>query len=213
VTTRFLDDLPAEGGAYLPSQFSGDFLGDRHRTIDDLVSDVPGKLRHADELKLYELAFMARGPILEIGTDRGRSLAILAIAARDAGRGHPIWSVDISDRAQEEARRNLDRLGLAEFVTLIHGDSAGVISKSDLTFDMVFVDGDHTFAGVTRDLLSLQGKVAKGGSIVFHDYYDPRNDDPAEHSYGVAQAVEALRDESRLRFRGGCGAVGIYEQL
>jgi hypothetical protein len=212
--SRFVaPDLPPGSGPYASSQFHGDRLSDRHGRIGELVESISGKLRAADELKLYEMAYMARGPILEIGTDRGRSLAILAIAARDAGRTHPIYSVDLSERAQTEARANLERLGLGEFVTLVSGDSASVVEGLDLQFDLVFVDGDHTFEGVTRDLIALRGKVVPGGAVLFHDYFDPRNGDPDEPNYGVIQAVQAERGESRLKFHGGCGAVGIYEQL
>ena len=182
---RFIADLPDEGGAYKASQFEGDFLGDRHRRIHDLVDSVPGKLRHADELKLYEMAYMARGPILEIGTDQGRSLAIMAIATRDAQRSHELFSVDISDRAQGEARENLSRLGLLEFVNLVHGDSSRAVLRMRGDYDLVFVDGDHTRDGVARDLRAIRGKVNVGGSVLFHDYYDARNDDPGEPLYGV----------------------------
>jgi hypothetical protein len=43
--------------------------------IGETVADVPGLLRAEDEEKLYELASETEGPILDIGTYRGRSAA------------------------------------------------------------------------------------------------------------------------------------------
>jgi predicted O-methyltransferase YrrM len=211
--TRFVEDGIGAGDAYSPSLFEGEVLTDRHRRIAELVESVPGKLRHADELKLYEMAYLARGPILEIGTDQGRSAAIMSIAVADAGRGLPIYSVDVKASSLVKARANLERLGLVEFVTLVLGDSASIVAASETTFDLVFVDGDHTDEGVRRDLVALRGRVARGASIVLHDYTDPRNEDPGQPLYGVAQAAEACREDSRLRFRGAFGAIGIFEQL
>jgi predicted O-methyltransferase YrrM len=50
---------------------------------------VPGWLRPEDALKLYELAYYATGPILEIGTYRGKSGTLMAIAARARRPGGP----------------------------------------------------------------------------------------------------------------------------
>src|SRR5437016_2967510 len=35
--------------------------------------------------------------------------------------------------------------------------------------DLLFIDGDHTYAGVSRDFAMYSGLVARGGLIVFHD--------------------------------------------
>ncbi len=39
--------------------------------------------------------------------------------------------------------------------------------------DMVFVDGDHTVKGITRDILAWKPKLKDGGIMVFHDYQHP----------------------------------------
>jgi hypothetical protein len=78
-----------------------------HAPIGDIVADVPGWLQPEDELKLYELAHAAAGPILEIGTYRGRSTTIMALAA-EAGAGAFIVSVDVDPQAETAARVALD---------------------------------------------------------------------------------------------------------
>jgi predicted O-methyltransferase YrrM len=37
-------------------------------------------------------------------------------------------------------------------------------------FDMVYLDGDHTYGGVSRDVKAWLPKVRKGGVLAGHDY-------------------------------------------
>ena len=197
---------------YEPSQFEGDFLTPEHAEIAQAVDSVPGKLKPEDHLKLYELAYLARGPILEIGRDSGRSLCVLALAVKDAGSRQPVYSIELSDSRLDETEDALSRLRVRHLVRLVQGDSAEQIGALDMTFDLVFVDGDHSYEGVRRDLLALEGRVAPGGSVLFHDYFDRRNADPDVPQYGVRQAVDELGPRLGLAFRGGYGATAVFEQ-
>lgn len=38
-------------------------------------------------------------------------------------------------------------------------------------FDFVFIDGDHSYEGVKRDIRLWKPKVKKGGYLIGHDYY------------------------------------------
>ena len=40
--------------------------------------------------------------------------------------------------------------------------------------DFLFIDGDHTVEGVTKDFLLYRPLVRKGGVIAFHDILNPR---------------------------------------
>jgi hypothetical protein len=94
----------------------------------------------------------------------------------------------------------------------VHGDSARAIVDIGETFDLVFLDGDHSYQGVTRDLEALRGRIALGGSVMFHDYFDSRNYDARNLDYGVVQAADELTPQLGLRFRGGYGAIALFEQ-
>jgi hypothetical protein len=56
-------------------------------------------------------------------------------------------------------------------VKLVKGDSvASLLAKGDNYFDMIYIDGDHSYNGCKIDLeLSLQ-KVKPGGILMGHDY-------------------------------------------
>lgn len=58
---------------------------------------------------------------------------------------------------------------------------------ADRSMDMIFLDADHSFEGVTADLAAWAGKVKPGGWIGGHDY---RNPDP-RFRFGVTEAVDA----------------------
>lgn len=54
----------------------------------------------------------------------------------------------------------------------------------DRSLDLVYIDGDHSYDGVTRDLSCYAPKIAPGGLIMGHDYtYHPRVE------FGVVKAV------------------------
>ena len=71
----------------------------------DTIGAIEGLLYTEDAQKLYELAWFAPGPVLEIGTYCGQSTAVLAKALAAAGSPHRIVSVDVDGVALAEARR------------------------------------------------------------------------------------------------------------
>ena len=58
---------------------------------------------------------------------------------------------------------------------LIKGDSKdkNICDKINKKIDFLFIDGDHSKEGVTKDFLNLKDKVNKGGLILFDNYSDP----------------------------------------
>lgn len=108
---------------------------------------------------------------LEIGSKFGGSLWLVASALP---RGSLIVSVDLpgpvgsSDALRHIAHRIRKQLGMR--VELILGDShdASTVSRvrSLSPFDAVFIDGDHSMAGVEKDWCDY-GHMAK--VVAFHD--------------------------------------------
>ncbi len=58
-------------------------------------------------------------------------------------------------------------------------------------FDMIYIDGDHTYDGVKKDLKITYDKVKCSGFICGHDYVSPRFD-------GVVRAVNEFCEEHNL---------------
>ena len=77
----------------------------RKLAVLEAVGDVDGWLLADDVFKLYDLAYEAAGPILEIGTFHGRSAIAMAMALRDAGNPAPLVSLDVDPEALAAAGR------------------------------------------------------------------------------------------------------------
>lgn len=193
--------------AFAPSFYAEGWINDAHARIVDTVDGVEGRLTVEDHHKLYEAAYHARGNIVEIGRFCGRSTCILGLGMRDSGSDLPIYSIDYSPRDLAVAQQNLRRYDLFDATTLIQGDSATQVSRLPAPFDTVFVDGDHAYEGVRRDIDALLPLVVQGGVLLFHDFYHAGN---ATGEYGVQRAVE---ESDGIAFRGRFGAIAVYERL
>ena len=83
-----------------------------------------------------------------------------------------------------------------EFVT---GDSSTVGKTWTKPIDLLVVDGDHSFEGCRKDIISWWPHVKRGGLAFFHDYLERDggfNGSGVWTPGGVAQAIEVCRDSS-----------------
>lgn len=56
----------------------------------------------------------------------------------------------------------------------------------DAHFDWIYIDGDHSYAGVSKDAYAAASKVKPGGYLVFNDF---THADQRLGAYGVHRAV------------------------
>lgn len=89
---------------------------------------------------------------LEIGVDKGKSLAF----ARKFFKGD-VFGIDPSALN--------DVLG----VTFINKESNEAVKNWTLPIKVLFIDGDHTWKGVTDDWKNFSPFVVPGGWVFFHD--------------------------------------------
>lgn len=71
------------------------------------------------------------------------------------------------------------------------GDSSSQLAKQpDASFNWIYIDGDHSYAGVVKDAKQALIKVKPGGLLVFNDYtlWSPGE----AMSYGVMACVNDL---------------------
>jgi Methyltransferase domain len=185
----------------------------RKLAVLEAIGDVDGWLLADDVFKLYDLAYEAAGPILEIGTFHGRSAIAMAMALRDAGNPVPLVSLDVDPEALARAGENARRKGVSGRITLVRGSAAAFFrATAGFMPAVVFVDGDHSAAGATRDLRALEPHVPDGGLLFLHDYADPRDPDPAEGEYGVRQAVGQTWVGRQCEDLGVFGVGGLFRR-
>jgi hypothetical protein len=177
----------------------------------ELVESIPGWMLPGDAEKLYELAQETSGPVLEIGTYRGRSAVLMGLAGRAAGRDTVIYSIDVERVALRAGRQAAEAHGVADRIVFVHGTLAAFArAYPQLRPALTFVDGDHSMEGASRDVARLRGIVPSGGLILFHDYNDPLNDDPACTSICVRPAVAASWVQEECDFVGVFGCCGLF---
>lgn len=110
--------------------------------------------------------------ILEIGTASGGTALIWSRLAADR-----VITCDLKDMTyQTPLFSRFPPPGSNCRVTLLSGDSHGPDFKARVArelngaqVDFLFIDGDHTAAGVTADYRDYKGFVRPGGLIAFHD--------------------------------------------
>jgi hypothetical protein len=69
---------------------------------------------------------------------------------------------------------------------VLEGDSSSRIEMlDDHSVDIFYVDGDHSYDGVWRDLTAITKKIRRGGLIIMNDYIMRDQ----YHPYGVVQAT------------------------
>jgi hypothetical protein len=100
-------------------------------------------------------------------------------------------------RARNEERYQATLLSVKECgdrVTILRMPShEGAEVVEDRSLDFVFIDGDHRYGAVVKDIALWWPKVRAGGILSGHDYGHP------EESWGVTEAVdEAFRDGVNL---------------
>jgi Methyltransferase domain len=190
-----------------------DMLREPRSEAVEAVRGLPGWLLDADAVKLYELAHSSSGPILDVGTYRGKSAILMARALRDGGGPGPIVSLDVDRAALEEAARLASERGVADRLLLVRGTAEQLFRVAPaLRPSLVFLDGDHSRRGVARDLRALEPRVPAGGLLLFHDYHDARNDDPTEPDYGVVEGVAESWVPAECDFEGVFGCCGLFRR-
>jgi predicted O-methyltransferase YrrM len=138
----------------------------------DHDSAPPGLLEDREGVCLYVLARRASrlGDVLEIGSYRGRSTWYLARGLEDAASPHRVIAVDPHlEGTQRDFERHIAAGGLADridarvaFAHDLHEEVAGPLG-------VLWIDGDHSYAGARQDFEDWFTKLATGGWLALHD--------------------------------------------
>ncbi len=106
---------------------------------------------------------------VELGTFNGQSLAYFAVECINNGVDCKIDAVDIHN-GNGIAAKNLE--SVRDVVRNLHSmrSSEAASLYEDGSLDFVFIDADHSYKSVTKDINAWRGKVMSGGMICGHDY-------------------------------------------
>jgi predicted O-methyltransferase YrrM len=125
--------------------------------------------------QLERLRRLRPATVVEIGTRHGVMAAVLGRLAQR------VVTVDLHPSPLVPAV--LACAGAANVVPVaVRSNAAKALLLDSLAFDVAFLDGDHTVAGVAFDMVHTR----RCGCVVFHDYGDPG-------FCGVTRFVDSLR--------------------
>lgn len=203
IARAILGERSAPAPAIAPPAFPS---GRSFTTVDQLVSQassIPRMLSPESGKFLYALCYMQQleGDVVEVGSWQGYSTSFLASATRDSGNGrlyaidhfrgnvgkehrYRVGSEDLSD-LRGNFERNMQRLGLREHITLLDmPNEAAVTRLPGRNVRFLFVDGDHTREGVSKDIQLFTPLLLEGAIAVFDDF--------AARFPGVVEATDEL---------------------
>ena len=116
---------------------------------------------------LWKAVKATSGNILEVGRNFGGSTVLLAAAAPD----RHLYSIDNRSHENKACRDYLTQPQNKQRVHLLVTDSRATLPN--LSFGLLFIDGDHSFEGVRADVLahwnSLQLDAGGVALAAFHD--------------------------------------------
>ncbi len=169
---EFLDRLDSNGSAggrhiKFPNFALHDFSG------GDKNLEMNWNTEPEVSLFLAELAFrIGARVIVETGSFVGYTSSHLACALAALDGERELFLIDCDRRFLNLARRNLEQLGLmTSCLQTICGSSQDpeVIAKLPPTFDFAFIDSDHSYSGVAKELRLMVPRLSSVGCIAVHD--------------------------------------------
>jgi predicted O-methyltransferase YrrM len=144
------------------------------------IDGIPTHMTRAERYRLYRLAQESAGPVLEVGSYLGASAACLAMGIADRpaleGRSDRLYCVDtwMNDAMSEgnrdtlaEFRSNVSRF--SDSIVVLQGRSVDVARGFGQRLGLLFIDGDHSYEGVSADIDAWLPHLRPGGVVAFHD--------------------------------------------
>ena len=193
----------------LPNNFSSHLRRTRQRilNVDGWLTD-----REVEFLLLAAACPLAAGEVLEIGSFRGKSTIALASGAQLSDRSmisavdpHPVSGPTMLDADGQPSavallEHNLEQAGVREGVEIYKMTSGELARTWQRPLRLLWIDGDHSYAGALADFNGFGPHVVDGGLIAFHDILTP---------FGCTQAFkECILENPHFGPVGFCGSIG-----
>lgn len=180
------------------------YLNPEHEKISLLTKTIAGWQSDGDAYKLYEMAYHAGDVILEIGTYSGKSAVIEILGSRaNPRRKRTRWfGLDLDPDAIQRTRATLEQWNLLQHARLFNTDLHTFLPTRPICPTMIFVDGDHSYAGVKQDIALLSQILSRHVPVLFHDYLNPQ-------VAGIQRACDEWEQTGHAKFMGcfGCSAL------
>jgi predicted O-methyltransferase YrrM len=185
-----------------------------------LIDGVEGWLSDDQARVLWDAAGAVRAPgrIVEIGSFRGRSMIVLASAARpgvelvaidphggnDRGPQEIHADAQIGDADNAAFESNLSRTGVRDRVRHVRTFSREALAEVAGDIDLLYIDGAHRYQPVREDIELWGARVRPGGTMLMHDAFN---------AIGVTLAqMRLLLPSPEWRYRGRARSLATYRR-
>ena len=131
---------------------------------------------------------------LEIGFGRGYSTFCVAKAMEDKGIEGKIITIDPA--FSEQHLKNLSQIFPSTWfdkIQFLNGRSEDVLPVIEGDFDLIYIDGDHTYDVVKKDWEMTKDRFNK--FLLFDDYHLPTKD--SGPGIQVAKLIDSIDDDSK----------------
>lgn len=144
--------------------------------------DIPGYCNYHDFYKKVFEELPDGANIAEVGVFKGHSVVYMATLAKESRKQITIYAVDtfmgsIEHKEQgitdyyDEFCVNIHACGVSKYVVPVPAASVCAVKFDYIPdLDFVFIDADHSYEAVKKDIEAWYLKVKKGGIFAGHDY-------------------------------------------
>jgi len=176
----------------------GEFTAKRNRSPDDPNYKKYGAFYRANYERGILIYYLIRqfnlSSMLEIGFGRGYATFCAARAFHDAGIVGKITTVDPAlDEKYVTALKNVFPGEWFSYITFLKGRSQDVLPTLNEQFDLVYIDGDHSYAATKSDWEMTKDKYNK--FLLFDDYHLPSKEDKG--TIQCSQLIDEVDDPSK----------------
>lgn len=142
-------------------------MNNREFLLTKALVSVAGPTDPDEVLALAEAAGSVPkdGVIVDIGLHEGRTAIALALGSDPSVA---VYGIDIERFPKYLS--NVEKFELQDRLFRIIKKSHLCAKTWTLPINMIFIDGDHSYEAVRKDIKGWMPHVVKGGVVAFHDY-------------------------------------------
>jgi predicted O-methyltransferase YrrM len=156
--------------------------------VAQIVEQIPGFLYPAEAAHLYALAceIPQGGRVVELGCYRGKSTTAMLFGVReregvlctvDPFEGVMVGDIELHNYYTREVQDVACNLQLDKYLRIVVGYSHEVVLDVDTEefpirtpIDLLFIDAEHSYESVSRDLADWSPLMTDNGRIALHDH-------------------------------------------